>query len=173
MLIENEEIDQKLEDLQKYFYDYLFSKSVKDISLSVDMKSKHWDFIKGLERRRDDLYGRKNYKIEEIYQIIIPFAEFLKVVNKDILPNIDTLIERNTPRLSLSPQEKSVRNMLLDNYEQNIYTLGSIILELYELVVVEDLKTHKDSPPLCLTIKEIVKLEEELQFIEDYQKQKK
>ena len=173
MLTENRDIVEKLEELQKYFYDYLFSKTVKDISLTVDIKAKHWDFIKRFEGRKESLYGKRSYKIEEIYQIIIPFVEFLKGVNRTVLPNIHNLIEMNTPRLSFSPQEKSIRNMLLDNYEQNIYTLGRIILELYELAVVEDLRIHNDSSPLCLRIKEIEKLEEDLRFIEDYQKQKK
>ncbi len=169
MLTENTEILDKIDAIQKHFYSYLFTKTVRDISSSVKLPEKYWDYIKRLEGQKSLIYGRRNFNIEEIYQVIIPFVEFLKGVNIEVLPNLQYIIEVNTPRLSLSPQEKSVRNMLVDNYKHNIISFGKLILELYELVVVEDLKEHKESTPLCLTMKEIKNIEEDLSFIEDYQ----
>ncbi len=170
MLTENRDIIDKIEAIQQHFFNYLFTKTVRDISLTVDMKDKYWDFIKSLEGQKSSIYGRRSYDIEDIYRILIPFAEFLKGVRLDVLPNLKFIIAANTPRLSLSPQEKSVRNMLVENYQHNIYSLGHIILEVYELTVVEDMKFSKNKTPLCLTIKEIKNIEADLSFIEDCQK---
>ena len=37
------------------------------------------------EGQKSLIYGRRSFEIEEIYQIIIPFTEFLKSANADIL----------------------------------------------------------------------------------------
>lgn len=165
---ENRDITDKIEALETHFYNYLFTKTVRDISLSANIKDKYWDIIKSMESQRSGIWGRRTYKVEEIYQLMIPFVEFLKGVNNDVLPNLRRIIDLNTPRLSLSPQEKSVRNILVDNYRENIYRLGKIVLDLYELTVNEDMKINKNKIPLCMSIKEIKNLERDLEFIEDY-----
>lgn len=164
----NSVILDKIDELQEHFYNYLFTKTVRDISLTVTLKEKDWDYIKRLEGQKSLIYGRRSYDIGEIYQILIPFVQFLKAVKVEVLPNLKTIIKMNTPRLSLSPQEKSIRSILVDNYENNIYTFGSLLLELYELTVIEDLKENKSKTPLCLSIKEIKEIEGDLSFIEDY-----
>lgn len=166
---DNNEILDKIAALQEHFYSYLFTKTVRDVSLTVNLKEKDWDYIKRLEGQKSLILSRRTFKIEEIYQILVPFAQFLKGIKVDVLPNLKTIIKMNTPRLSLSPQEKSIRNILVDNYEHNIYTFGVLVLELYELAVIEDLKVNKSNTPLCLSIKEIKNIEEDLSFIEDYQ----
>lgn len=169
MIEENREILDKIDEIQKHFYNYLFTKTIRDISLSVRLKEKDWDFIKRLEGQKSLLFGRRNFKIEEIYLIIIPFTNFLKGVEKEVLPNFNIYNELNSRRLSLSPQEKSIRSILLENYENNIMSLGQMILDLYELAVVEDLKVHKNITPLCLSMEGIKNIEENLKFIEGYQ----
>lgn len=154
----------------QHFYNYLFTKSVRDISLSADIKEKHWDYIKSMENEKYVNYGKRTYTVEEVYRLVIPFVEFLKAINSDIIPNMDAIVHRHSIKLSLSPQEKSIRNMLLDNYVENIHRFGSLILDLYEITVAEDLKENYNSTPLCLSIKEISKLEEDLSFIIDYRK---
>lgn len=166
---ENIDILEKIDVVQEHFYNYLFTKTVRDISLTVQLKEKDWDFIKRLEGQKSLIFGRRTFDIEEIYQVIVPFVQFLKAVNAEVLPNIKNIIKMNTPRLSLSPQEKSIRNILVDNYENNIYTFGKLVLELYELAVKEDLRENKHQTPLCLSIKEIKDIESDLSFIEDYQ----
>ena len=142
----------------------------KVLLISTDALSiKDWDYIKRLEGQKSLIFGRRTFKIEEIYQIIVPFAQFLKGIKDEVLPNLQTIIKMNTPRLSLSPQEKSIRNILVDNYENNIFTLGILVLELYELAVVEDLKENQTSTPLCLSMKEIKSIEKDLSFIEENQ----
>lgn len=163
----------KIDALQQHFYNYLFTKTVRNISLHAKMKEKYWDTIIRLEGQKSLLYGRKNFKIEEIYDVIIPFVEFLKSVNTDVLPKFSSITNITSLELNLSPQEKSVRNILVDNYEYNIYSFGKILLELYELAVIEDLKENKNKTPLCLGLKEIKNIEEDLKFIEDYQNNQK
>ncbi len=163
----NINILDKIDKLQEHFYNYLFTKTVRDISLVAKLKEKDWDFIKRLEGQKSLIYGRRSFEIEEIYQIIIPFTEFLKSANADILPNLYNIIKANSNSLSLSPQEKAIRKILVDNYKNNIYSLGKLVLELYELAVIEDLKENKNNPPLCLKINEIKNIEEDLKFIED------
>jgi len=166
---DNIEILDKIDELQEHFYNYLFTKTVRDISLVVKLKEKDWDYIKRLEGQKSLIFGRRTFKIEEIYQVLVPFVKFIKGVREDVFPHFEIIVKTNTPRLSLSPQEKSIRNILVDNYERNIYTLGKIVLELYELVVVEDLKENKNSTPLCLIMVDIKDIEKDLSFIEDYQ----
>ena len=169
MIEDNKVILEKIDEIQNHFYNYLYAKTIRDISLSVKLNEKDWDFIKRLEGQKSLLYGRRNFKIEEIYLIILPFSNFLKGVKSEILPHFKNYAELNTSRLSLSPKEKSVRSILLENYENNIMNLGKMILELYELAVVEDLKAHQNITPLCLSMKGIKNIEEDLSFIEDYQ----
>lgn len=164
---DNIEILNKIDALQEHFYNYLFTKTVRDVSLTVNLKEKDWDYIKRLEGQKSLIFGRRTFKIEEIYQILVPFTQFLKGIKDEVLPNLQTIIKMNTPLLSLSPQEKSIRNILVDNYENNIFTLGILVLELYELAVVEDLKENQFSTPLCLSIKEIKNIEKDLSFIEE------
>lgn len=170
MITEERDVADRIEDMFQYFYNYLFTKTVRDISLSAQMKDKHWDYIKSLESQKSVNYGRRTYSVEEIYMILIPFVEFLKSVNTEVLPNLNNIIFQHSTKLSLSPQEKSVRNMLLDNYEENIHRFGNSILDLYETAVAEDLKINRNKTPLCLSIKEIKQLEEDLSFIEDHRK---
>lgn len=166
---ENTKILEKLDEIQIHFYNYLFTKTVRDISLSVKLSEKDWDIIKRLEGQKSLLFGRRNFNIEEIYMIIIPFTNFLKAIRDEVLPNVRNAAEFSANKLSLSPQEKSIRAILVDNYKNNIINLGRKILELYELAVVEDLKEHENMTPLCLSMKEIKSIEEDLSFIEDYQ----
>lgn len=170
MVEENREILDKIDEIQEHFYNYLFAKTVRDISTTVQLSEKDWDYIKRLEGQKSLLFGRKNFKIEEIYQILIPFTKFLKAVEIEVLPNLRYITEMHAYKLSLSPQEKTIRGILVDNYKNNIINLGHKILELYELAVVEDLKVNKNSTPLCIRIKDIKNIEEDLAFIEDYQK---
>ncbi len=173
MLIEERDVADCIEDMFQYFYNYLFTKTVRDISLSAKIKDKHWDYIKSLESQKSVNYGRRTYRVEEIYLILIPFVEFLKSINTEVLPNLGNIIYQHSNKLSLSPQEKSVRNMLLENYEENIHRFGNHILDIYESAVAEDLKIHRDKTPLCLSMKEIKQLEEDLSFIEDHRKLQK
>ncbi|MBN2619027.1 MAG: hypothetical protein JXR64_12010 [Spirochaetales bacterium] len=166
---ENREILDKIDEIQNHFYNYLFTKTVRDITLSVSLKERDWDFIKRLEGQKSLIFGRRNFKIEEIYDILVPFSQFLKNAKTEILPKLKHIIEASTTRVNLSPKESSIRKILLDNYERNIITLGKLILELYDLAVIEDIKVHKDNIPLCLTIKEIKSIEDDLKFIEEYQ----
>lgn len=170
MLTENFEIIDKIDQLQEHFFNYLFSKPVRDITNTVQLPEKDWDYIKSLRSERAGMYIKRSYKIEEIYQLLIPFVKFIVEANDNILPNLSYIVESHNHRLSLSPQEKQVRSMLVDNYNENIYLLGDIILDLYELTVSEDIKINSDKTPLCLTIKEIQKLETDLKFIEDRRK---
>lgn len=165
---ENRDITDKIEALETHFFNYLFTKTVRDISLNANMKDKYWDIIKNMETQRSGAYGRRTYKVEEVYMLLIPFVEFLKGVKDNVLPNLRRIIDMNSPRLSLSPQEKSVRSILVDNYSENIYRLGKIILDLYELAVHEDMKINNNKTPLCMSIKEIKNLERDLEFIEEY-----
>lgn len=169
MIEENREILDKIDEIQEHFYNYLFTKTIRDVSQYVKLNEKDWDFIKRLEGQKSLLFGRRTFKIEEIYLIIIPFTNFLKAAKEQILPNRTSIADSNSSKLSLSPQEKSIRGILVDNYENNIINLGHKILELYELAVIEDLKEHKNMTPLCLSMKEIKNIEEDLEFIEEYQ----
>ncbi len=166
---DNIEILNKIDAVQEHFYNYLFTKTVRDVSLTVKLKEKDWDYIKRLEGQKSLIFGRRTFEIEEIYQIIVPFAQFLKGIKNEVLPNLQNIIKMNSPRLSLSPQEKAIRNILVDNYKNNIFTFGKLVLELYELAVVEDLKENQSSTPLCLSMKEIKNIETDLSFIEENQ----
>lgn len=166
---DSEDILDKVDELQEHFYSYLFTKTVRDISLCAKLKDKDWDYIKRLEGQKSLLLGRRTFIIEEIYELIIPFVEFITSVNTDVLPHLDTIVKTNTPRLSLSPQEKSIRSILVDNYRNNIFSLGRILLELYDLAVREDMKINQDTTPLCLGMNEIKDIEKKLGFIEECQ----
>lgn len=164
---ESELILAKIDQIQEHFYNYLFTKTVRDISLTVKLSEKDWDFIKQLEGQKSLLFGRRNFTIEEIYDIIIPFTAFLKGVNDEILPNISHIVKMNSTRLTLSSQEKAIRNILTDNYRNNIISFGKLVLELYDMAVQEDIKIN--STPLCLSNSDIKKVEESLSFIEESQ----
>lgn len=162
---ETEVILKKLDQIQEHFYNYLFTKTVRDVSLTVKLSEKDWDYIKQLEGQKSLLFGRRNFTIEEIYDIIIPFTAFLEGANAEILPHLSSIVKLNSSRLTLSSQEKAIRNILTDNYKNNIFAFGRLILELYELAVNLDIKHN--STPHCLTNAEIKQVEESLSFIEE------
>lgn len=163
MIEENRYILNKLDDIQDHFYKYLFSKAVRDISLTVKLQNKDWDTLKRLEGQKSLLLGRRNFEIEEIYLLIIPFTAFVLGAQKEIIPNLGDILDKNSLKLSLGPQEKSIRRLLVNNFSHNIVTLGTLVLELYELIVIEDLKVNKT--PLCLSMASIKKIEDDLSFI--------
>lgn len=146
MIDENLEILSLTDELIQHFYNNLFNKQVRDVSLAVNIEFRQWDVIKSL-RHCQDSADRSGYEITIIYDILISFASFVHEARNSVVKTVEKrlLITEDLP-----PREKALKRLLITNYPQNVEILAEKVTALYEKTVQLDMEINRDGTPLCL-----------------------
>jgi len=107
--------------------------------LNSDIPKNDWIDIEGLINA-NKYYEAEGYDFNKLYDQILTFTAFLTKIKKEILLKMKDESEYRMKRMS--PNNKILFKMTLDNMSANLKTFYDIITELFVDVTKMDIKLH-------------------------------
>jgi hypothetical protein len=139
MRFKDKNIHDIIGKLKNQYQLFIHNQFINYYLLNSDIPTNDWLDIEGLINA-NKYYEAEGYDFNKLYDQILTFTAFLTKIKKEILLKMKDESEYRMKRMS--PDNKILFKMTLDNMSANLKTFYDIITELFVDVTKMDIKLH-------------------------------
>jgi len=159
MKFKDKNIYSKIDKLKNQYQIFIHNQFINYYLLDSNIPKNDWLDIEDLINS-NKYYEAEGYDLDKLYEQIFTFSSFLKRITIRILPRMKS--ESKSRMRKLSPNNKILYKMTLDNLPVNLKTFGDLIIDLFVNVKRVDKKIHGGKNMLYLRLPFIRDIEKNL-----------
>ena len=139
MIIKDNEIFEKVEELKNLYTNIMHNKSLRRRFLEASISKDTWINIDELFDN-NHLYKINGYDLERIYLQIISLVYFFKIFKNEVVAFMKNMPARNIERMA--QQDKMLFKMTLEAIDYNVNAFADLVMNLFHSATTADKKAH-------------------------------
>ena len=153
MQIKDSVVMTLIDQISEHYKRNVSNRFLRPALMRMQMEQRNWDLIESMTEK-SDYYQLQGYHVDELYDRILAFGEFIYHARHDLAPNLRSYLtgSTNTRGLGSAANDRVLRDMSVNNFESNLAVLADLVNKLFVAVVQLDNDAAKGSSPVHKTI---------------------
>lgn len=152
MQIKNPEVYSMIEAIGHHYKTNISNRFTRGALSMLILENATWNQIEELTEKTDN-YRYQGYHLDELYALILAMARFISAARKQASQSL-----RYGSVDKLSPQDKVLRDMVVNNFGSNLNILADSLNKLYVKIVELDKDAAMGRQPVYLKFPELGEL---------------
>jgi len=158
--VKDAEILKTVGKIAEHFQNNISNRFVRRAVMTVQMPQARWDLLENLPLQFD-YHRQQGFQYDELYELVLAGAQFVYEARTHLVPNLKTMLNQGTEAMFShgnaggAGQERTLRDMAVKAFPENLGILTDLVNELYVKTVSLDREQHKKTPPVCDSMPEL------------------
>ena len=159
MAIKEPDIFRIVEKIGDHYQNNINNRFMRKALLHLELQQAEWDRLEGLISK-SDYYKAQGFQLDELYEMILAACHFIFQARQKLIPNLKTIVTQTAGtsrgREQGGPeQDKTLREMAINNFPVNLGILTDLVNELYMKTTELDRAEHDKKRPVYERIPEL------------------
>lgn len=154
MQVKDGEVMTIIESIGAHYRTNIANRYIRGAFRVLQIDQNTWNVIESITEK-SEYFSLQGYHYDELYERILALAEFVYHARGELQPQLRTMLSSYASGSLPSGNERTMRDMAVNNFASNLAILADLVNKLYTRTVELDIEAHGQGRPVYKTLRRL------------------